>query len=105
MGGHSNAYQSSDDEDPSLAADILRQFTAANTNQKSEQGLKASKQIIQIIPPTIDNKEDYNFLPGYLKVEEVLGTVNVSYPAKYSIRLANGDIVNVRNLLPIAFFC
>ncbi|KAG5304531.1 SHREC complex subunit Mit1 [Histoplasma capsulatum G186AR] len=95
MGGHSNAYQSSDDEDPSLAADILRQFTAANTNQKSEQGLKASKQIIQIIPPTIDNKEDYNFLPGYLKVEEILGTVNVSYPAKYSTRLANGDIVNL----------
>ncbi|OAT08656.1 chromatin remodeling complex subunit [Blastomyces gilchristii SLH14081] len=86
----------SSEEDPSMAANILSQFTAVNANRSSQASdLKARKQIIQIIPPTIDNEDDYAFLPGSLKVEEIIDKTNDSYPPKYSTRLASGDTVNL----------
>ncbi|KLJ13812.1 hypothetical protein EMPG_11266 [Blastomyces silverae] len=89
-------YQSSEDEDPSMAANMLSQFTSVNANRSSQaSGPKAREHIIQIIPPTIDTEDDYDVLPGSLEVEEIIDKTNDSYPPKYSTRLASGDIVNL----------
>ncbi|PGH08440.1 hypothetical protein GX51_01267 [Blastomyces parvus] len=88
--------QSSEDEDQSNAADMLSQFTAVNTNRTPQaSALKAQEQIIQIIPPTIEDEEDYYFLPGSSEVERIISKANNSYPPKYSTRLASGDTVNL----------
>ncbi|PGH32563.1 hypothetical protein GX50_04668 [[Emmonsia] crescens] len=98
MNHHTNVpdQQSSEDEDPSMAANILSQFTAVNANRNPESSdHKAKKQIIQIAAPSLDNEEDYDFLPGHLEVEEILDKVNDSYQVKFSTRLASGDTVNL----------
>ncbi|OJD21492.1 hypothetical protein ACJ73_07168 [Blastomyces percursus] len=104
MDNHRNVpYQSSEDEDPSTAANMLSQFTAVYANRSSQSSeLKPREQIIQIIPPTIDNEGDFDVLPGSLEVQEIIDKTNDSYPPKYSTRLASGDTVNVRTL--IAYF-
>ncbi|OJD11202.1 hypothetical protein AJ78_07978, partial [Emergomyces pasteurianus Ep9510] len=87
--------RSSEDEDPSMAANMLSQFTAANSNRNPASDHKNKEHLFQIIAPTIGNVEDYEFLPGHLEVEEILDRVNDSNQAKYSTRLANGDTVNL----------
>ncbi|OAX83660.1 hypothetical protein ACJ72_01973 [Emergomyces africanus] len=97
MDNHSDVpcQQSSEDEDPSMGANILSQFTASNANRYPASDHKDKEHVLQIIAPKIDNEEDYEFLPGHLEVEEILGQVNDPYEVKYSTRLANGDTVNI----------
>ncbi|EEH45351.2 uncharacterized protein PADG_01501 [Paracoccidioides brasiliensis Pb18] len=88
--------ESVDEEDLSLAANIHSQFTAVNLNQKPESpDPETRQQIFHITVPTIDNDDEYKFLPSHSEVEEILDTVNGSCPVSYSARMASGDILTL----------
>ena len=100
---------SSDDAD-AVAAQLLAQFQSASSRTTPTISLKGSENALQpvqqipgnseestmsfeIIVPTVNNPEDYEYLPGHFEVHRILA-VDMHEP-KLIVRLRSGEAQTV----------